>query len=214
MVLLGMLVVILSLLPMQTNALATALSSTSVYLRQWCVGDAHTATDATLCCSHTPDLCRTRSFACINPCQDLAADCLACATAFRAASLALARCPAPPPPNPQRSWLTVACRYSPTKRGRHVVVAGTFNHATAHQVIEELFHSDHGFHDRNIVFLAASPPDDGLRTALKTHRFAHRLMYVQGHPHSHKVRALCVCVHVCCFLQSCKVICIASCLPY
>lgn len=86
-----------------------------------------------------------------------------------------------------------SAHYSHAIRGHHIVVTGHLTADSAESVVEQVFHSDSGFSDYNLVFLNPSPPTDAMKRLFKTSQHSHRLLYLQGSWASQKVLGAYAC---------------------
>jgi len=71
-------------------------------------------------------------------------------------------------------------RYHRRQGKMHVVIMGYMSGDGMQDVIDELYHEDHGFLENDIVFLSDQPPDRKMQNILLTHSKTHQLHFLEG----------------------------------
>lgn len=74
--------------------------------------------------------------------------------------------------------------YSTFTPGKHIVIAGSLTPVAFKDFIEEFYHKDHGYEDRDIVILSPNPPERSLEILV---RYQDHIAYIQGSPMIRKV---------------------------
>lgn len=65
---------------------------------------------------------------------------------------------------------------------KHVVVTGNVTFISLRDLLNEMFHDDHGQNEKHTVLLLPSKPDSRILSLISLPRFASVVYYIQGSP--------------------------------
>ena len=70
----------------------------------------------------------------------------------------------------------------------HVIVTGSINASSVDNLLQELFHDDHGFQGHKVIILGHHKPDAAMNKLIRQHWYSQWVIYVQGDESSHQVK--------------------------